>query len=240
MQELADKLVNWIKKQVATAGRGGIVLGLSGGLDSAVVAVLCKRALPNNTLAVIMPCHSPETDIAHARLVADKFDIATETIELEEAFDSLLRAVPERDYRQDTKRTAESNLKPRLRMLTLYYLAARLSYLVIGTSNRSELSVGYFSKHGDAGVDIMPIGNLVKHQVIDLARYLDIPEVIMNKPPSAGLWPGQTDEGEMGITYEELDRYILEGKASGNVKTRIEALIANSEHKRALPPIPPF
>jgi NAD+ synthase len=240
MQELTDKLVNWIKEQVTTARRKGVVLGLSGGLDSSVVAVLCKRSFPNDTLAAIMPCYSSAVDIAHAQIVAKKFQITTDIIYLEETLDSILNALPERDYQRDTKKAAEANLKPRLRMLTLYFLATRLSYLVVGTGNRSELSVGYFSKYGDAGVDIMPLGNLVKSQVTDLARYLEIPEEIISKHPSAGLWNGQTDEGEMGITYKELDLYLTTGKAPDSIKNRIDAMITNSEHKRALPPIPPL
>ena len=240
MQELADKLACWIGEQTTKAGKKGCVLGLSGGLDSSVVAVLCKRALPNDTLAVMMPCHSSREDMEHARLLSDRFGITVETVELDDTFDSLLQAIPEMNGLQQTKKAAEANIKPRLRMTTLYYFAAILDYLVVGTSNRSELSVGYFSKHGDAGVDIIPLGNLVKGQVINLARYLGIPEEIISKPPSAGLWQGQTDESEIGISYEELDHYLLKGKASDEAESKIEAMIANSQHKRALPPIPPF
>jgi NAD+ synthase len=124
-------------------------------------------------------------------------------------------------------------------MVTLYYHSNRLNYLVVGSSNRSELSVGYFTKWGDGGVDMMPIGNLVKQEVIALAKYLGIPQCITDKPPSAGLWPGQTDEAEMGLTYEALDRYLLTGKADVKIKTTIETLKAKSEHKRKVPPSPP-
>lgn len=240
MEELANKVIAWMREQVALAKRKGVVFGLSGGLDSAVVAVLCKRAFPDSTLALIMPCYSSETDIEHARAVAKKFHIPTSTIALEGVLDSLLRVLPVGDYEPATKKLAEANLKPRLRMLTLYYLANRLGYLVVGTGNRSEISVGYFTKYGDGAVDILPLGNLVKRRVRELAIYLGMPKEIIQKPPSAGLWVGQTDEGEMGITYEELDRYLLAREAGDEVKKKVDVMIAASAHKRATPAIPPF
>ncbi|MCK5653668.1 MAG: NAD(+) synthase [Dehalococcoidia bacterium] len=240
MEELANKIIAWMREQVALAKRKGVVFGLSGGLDSAVVAVLCKRAFPDNALALIMPCYSSETDIEHAGAVAKQFHIPTSNIALEGVIDSLLRVLSVGDYEPDTKKLAEANLKPRLRMLTLYYLANRLGYLVVGSGNRSEISIGYFTKYGDGGVDILPLGNLVKSQVRELAIHLDIPKEIVEKPPSAGLWAGQTDEGEMGITYEELDRYLIAGEAGDEVKKKVDAMIAASAHKRVTPAIPPF
>jgi NAD+ synthase len=124
-------------------------------------------------------------------------------------------------------------------MVTLYYFANRLNYLVVGSSNKSELSVGYFTKYGDGGVDLIPLGNLVKSQVRDLATYLGIPREIIGKPPSAGLWPGQTDEGQLGLTYKELDRYLLTDEAERNIKEKVDSMMSRSEHKRCLPPIPP-
>ncbi len=240
MEELANKIIAWMREQVALAKRKGVVFGLSGGLDSAVVAVLCKRAFPDNALALIMPCYSSETDIEHARAVARQFHITTSTIALEGVLDSLLRVLPVGDYEPATKKLAEANLKPRLRMLTLYYLANRLSYLVVGTGNRSEISIGYFTKYGDGAVDILPLGNLVKRRVRELAIYLGMPKEIIQKPPSAGLWVGQTDEGEMGITYEELDRYLIACEAGDEVKRKVDVMIAASAHKRVTPAIPPF
>ena len=240
MEELASKLIDWIKEQIAIANRRGVVFGLSGGLDSAVVAVLCKRAFPDNTLALIMPCHSSKTDIEHAEAVASKFYIPTNTIALEGVFYSLLKALPIGDCEPANNKLAEANLKPRLRMLALYYIATQLYYLVVGTGNRSEISIGYFTKYGDGAADILPLGNLVKNQVRELAVYLDIPKEIIQKPPSAGLWVGQTDEEEMGITYDGLDRYLLTGQAAGEVKKKIDTRITGSSHKRALPAIPPF
>jgi NAD+ synthase len=187
-----------------------------------------------------MPCYSVDTDIEHAHAVANKFGVSTTTINLEQVFDVLLRALDENAYKSSDKRLAEANLKPRLRMITLYYLANQLDYLVAGTSNKSELSVGYFTKYGDGGVDIMPLGNIVKRDVRKLARYLKIPEAIIQKPPSGGLWEGQTDEGEMGIAYEELDRYLTTGNATASSKKKIDAMIRGSKHKKAMPRIPRF
>jgi len=213
---------------------------LSGGLDSSVVGVLCKRAFPDGSLGVIMPCYSSKIDIEHAQTVARKFQISTETITLEGTFDSLLKALPSGEYDPATKILAEANMKVRLRMITLYYLANRLNYLVIGTGNRSEIAVGYFTKYGDGGVDILPLGNLVKSQVRELAVHLGIPKEIVEKPPSAGLWAGQTDEGEMGITYEELDRYLTTGEAGEEIRKKVDAMMERSAHKRSTPAIPPL
>ncbi|MFA5374423.1 MAG: NAD(+) synthase [Dehalococcoidia bacterium] len=240
MEQLANNLTYWIKEQVLAAKKTGTILGLSGGIDSAVVAVLCKRVFPDATLAVIMPCYSNKMDVSHAYELAEKFDIRTELVELEPAYDSLLKILPRDDNYHANDKLAQSNIKPRLRMTTLYYLATQLNYLVVGTGNRSEIAIGYCTKYGDAGVDLLPLGNLVKRQVKELAEYLEIPREIINKPPSAGLWEGQTDEGEMGLKYKELDRYLTTGEASDTIKRRIESMIAGSAHKRAVPQIPPF
>ena len=237
---LAQKLVSWIKEKVLTAGCRGVVLGMSGGIDSSVLAVLCQRAFPKNTLGLIMPCHSIQEDKAHAEAVASQFAIPTTEVVLDSIFDVLLRALP--DYRADAtlRQLAQANLKARLRMLTLYYIANQLKYIVAGSSNRDEIAIGYFTKHGDSGVDIMPLGNLAKGQVRELSRFLQIPRPIIDKPPSAGLWAGQTDEGEMGFSYEALDRYILNGNAPADLKRKIESMMAASSHKRSMPPVPDF
>jgi NAD+ synthase len=240
IEKLARQLVSWIKKEVSDAGCGGVVFGMSGGVDSSVVAALCRRAFPDACLGIIMPCHSNAMDRKHAELVAHQFKVPARVMVLDEVFDTIVNGLPARGYDKLTKKTAESNMKPRLRMLTLYYFANRLNYLVVGSGNRCELFVGYFTKYGDGGVDILPLGNLVKSQVCELAAYLGVPGAIIDKPPSAGLWSGQTDEGEMGLTYEELDRYLLTGKANAKVKKKIESLAKKSGHKKCLPPLPPF
>jgi len=239
MEELANKLVAWIRGQVEEAKLKGVVFGLSGGLDSSVVGVLCRRAFPEDALGVIMPCHSSQTDIEHAQAIARKFQIPTRTIALDEVFGSLLKVLP-KGGDPDTKRLAEANVKVRLRMVTLYYTANRFHYLVVGTGNRSEISVGYFTKYGDGGVDILPLGNLLKSQVRELAIYLGVPREIIEKPPSAGLWKGQTDEEELGASYEELDLYLSSGKAEERIRGKVDAMMQASAHKRSMPPVPPF
>lgn len=246
-QKVCKQLVSWLSEQVQSANARGVVVGISGGIDSAVVAALCKRAFPDASLGLIMPCHSNPEDVEDARLVADALDMDVKIIDLSPIYDALVRLFtdtpagsPNTPSQPDPGKLdlANANIKPRLRMITLYHFANRLNYLVVGTGNKSELTVGYFTKYGDGGVDLLPIGGLVKGQVRELARHLGIPERIIIKPPSAGLWPGQTDEQEMGITYEDLDRYILIGKAAPEVAQRIESLKARARHKAATPAIP--
>jgi NAD+ synthase len=237
---LAGKLADWIKDKVISAGLKGTVLGMSGGIDSSVVAALCMKVFPKNTLGLIMPCHSIDEDRMYAEAMAKKFSIPTKTVVLDGIFDTYLKILPDFKAEASLGRLAQANLKARLRMITLYYSANQLKYLVAGSGNKSELTVGYFTKHGDAGVDILPLGNLVKKEVRELARFLKVPQGIIDKPPSAGLWAGQTDEGEMGFTYEALDNYILTGKAPEALKKRIEAMHAAAAHKCATPPLPDF
>jgi NAD+ synthase len=237
MERLAEHLTDWIASEVAAAGGAGAVFGLSGGIDSAVVAALAKRAFPHHTLGVVMPCHSDPQDAEDAAIVAHHFDIPSCTVDLEPVFDLLLETLSVCSTDIPDNRLATANLKPRLRMTTLYAFANELDYRVLGTGNRSELAVGYFTKYGDGGADFLPLGDLVKGEVRDLARHLGVPERIVAKPPSAGLWADQTDEAEMGLTYEELDAYLLTSEASPAVKARVDAMHAASEHKRALPRI---
>jgi NAD+ synthase len=233
---VAERISSWIRERVEEAGAEGVVLGISGGIDSAVTAALARMGLGDGVLAVIMPCHSGPSDVEHARLVAAQLGVETEYVDLAPVFDCLLEALP------PGGRVAVANLKPRLRMATLYYFANSRNYLVVGTGNKSEIKVGYFTKYGDGGVDILPLGDLLKTQVWELARELGIPEEIVSRPPSAGLWEGQTDEGEMGISYDELDRVLL-ALESGDTDqcdqralARVKTMMAVSQHKRD--PIP--
>ncbi len=236
MIELQDYLVSWIKKKVAEADAQGAIIGISGGVDSAVVAALTKKALPTTSLGIIMPCHSDPKDAELARLLADAIDLSYKQIDLAPLFDQMLFLLKAEE--DSNNRLAIANLKPRLRMTTLYYYAATMKSLVIGTGNKSEIMTGYFTKYGDGGVDIEPLGNLYKTQVFQLARHLNIPEQIIQRAPSAGLWSNQTDEEEMGITYRELDRYLFFGEGTAQTRELAEMLILNSKHKRKLPPIP--
>lgn len=235
---MTKKIVNWIRERIKEAGAKGIVMGLSGGVDSSCVAALAKAAVGRkNLLALILPCHSQLEDLEDANMVAGKLSIKTKTIDLAKIYDDLMKLLPK------ANRLTQANLKPRLRMAILYYFANNLNYLVCGTGNKSELMVGYFTKHGDGATDILPLGDLLKRDVRRLAEELEIPLYIINKLPTAGLWPGQTDEGEMGMTYPQLDDILerIEEKRkqvlSTNKVNKVKRMIKSSEHKRRGPKI---
>ena len=220
----------WLADRVREAGAKGIVAGLSGGVDSAVVAALGRRVFDRNMLALVMPCHSDPSDAADARLVAESLDLPVRTIDLSATFDCLTAAMEGAGI--SLSDMARANVKARLRMVTLYGAAQSMSYLVCGTGNRSEWETGYFTKHGDSASDLLPLIDLLKCEVRAVAAYLGIPEKIITKAPTAGLWAGQTDEGEMGFGYDQLDRYLATGEADPAVREKIENMRAKSEHKR--------
>jgi len=171
-------------------------------------------------------------DLKDAKLVAKSLKLRTKLVDLSKVYDVFVKILPEGSS------LAKANLKPRLRMAALYYFANKFNYLVCGTGNKSEISVGYFTKYGDGGADILPIAGLLKRQVRALAGELNIPSQIISKAPTAGLWHGQTDEGEMGITYRELDDILtrLENKtgqaAPSSKVNKVRSMIARSAHKR--------
>ena len=237
LNRMKGRIAGWIKQKVEEAGAKGAVVGLSGGLDSSVVAVLAREALGDNVLGVIMPCHSKGEDEEHARTIAEKFGIKTEHVDLGPVFDRLKESLP------PAEGLAAANIKPRLRMTTLYFFANLHNYIVLGTDNKVELSVGYFTKYGDGGVDLLPIASLYKNEVRELGRLLGVPADIIAKSPSAGLWEDQTDEDELGITYDELDMILhaiekneTDGIDSGKLR-KVRKMIKDSEHKRMLPEI---
>ncbi|HON55642.1 MAG TPA: NAD+ synthase [bacterium] len=231
------KITKWLEKKLKESKLQGFVLGLSGGIDSAVVAALARQTT-KKVLCLIMPCHSAKTDVEDAILVAKKLKLKYEIIDLSPIFDLFLKILPDAD------KLAIANIKPRLRMITLYYYAALNKSLVLGTGNKSELSIGYFTKYGDGGVDLLPIGNFLKREIYQLAKGLNIPQKIIDKPPSAGLWANQTDESEMGLTYAELDETLINlanGMIPKNIKkqtiSKIKKMVQQSEHKRQLPEV---
>jgi len=240
---MIDNIVAWIKRHVKDAGLKGCVFGLSGGIDSAVVGALCKKAFPNDVLGLLMPCYSREEDVKHAQELAEKFSIPTKLVDLQPVNNELYVQLEGKIYDAKEMNLAIANLRPRLRMISLYYHANKQNYLVVGTGNKSEAVMGYFTKYGDGGVDLLPLAGLLKSHVRELAKELGIPQVIIDLPPSAGLWHGQTDEQEMGITYEMLDK-IITGLDKNDVAgldqklvAKVKQKLAQTEHKRSMPPI---
>jgi NAD+ synthase len=234
---LSERIGRWIRKQVEAAGAAGVVVGLSGGIDSAVAAVLAQKAMGEHVVTLLLPCHSVREDERDALMVADAFHLRRERVDLSPVYDAWLHQLP------DGGEMCRANLKPRLRMASLYYYANKLNYLVMGTGNKSERMMGYFTKYGDGGVDLLPLGDLTKTQVWKLARELKIPKRIIERPPSAGLWAGQTDEEDLNIRYEDLDEIILclekrgEMKASRARVSYVKGMMARGNHKRIPPPI---
>jgi NAD+ synthase len=235
----ADRIANWIREQVERAGVRDVVVGMSGGVDSACVAGLAQRAVgTEHVVGVLMPCHSDPVDAEYAGLALDAFGLEGISVDLTPVFDSLMAILPDSD-----RRLAQANVKPRLRMTTLYYIANTRDGLVAGTGNKSELMVGYFTKYGDGGADILPLGDLYKREVYAVARQLGVPQEIIDRPPTAGLWPGQTDEEEMGLSYDELERALITLTIGGDhgvapaTLEKVRQMTRASEHKRELAPI---
>lgn len=243
----------FIKGVIDESNTDGLVVGLSGGLDSATAAYISAKAEDKDKiLGLIMPSvTTPQEDVEDALSVAENLGIENEIIAIDnfiEPFHDL--STP--SFSKNHDKIARANLKARIRMMILYYHANSMNRLVVGTGNRSELLVGYFTKYGDGGVDMLPLGDLYKTQVRQIAAYLEIPENIINKAPTAGLWSGQTDEDELGIKYHLLDEllYLLEDEQMEDDQVveklkipkeevlRIKSMIKSAAHKLTPPPIP--
>ena len=225
--------LNWIRERVKAAGCTGVVVGESGGKDSATVTALCVRALgKENVVGITMPCNSLSTDMEHARLVADAFGIKLIEVNIGGAFTTLKNTIINE---HELNELAVANIKPRLRMTTLYAVAQTLNYLVVGTDNKSEMVMGYFTKWGDGGYDFNPLSDLTMQEVLELGKELGVPEPILTKAPSAGLWEGQTDEKEMGVTYKAIEEYIKTGTTDPASLEIIEKTNKRTAHKREMP-----
>ena len=230
-REEFEKRVDFIKGVLKNSGAAGIVYGNSGGKDSALVGILCKAACPN-TVGIIMPCASKRNfgeDRDDGIAVAEQFDIETRPIDLTPVREAELEALK---GITDANPSAVTNIAPRLRMITLYAVAASENMLVAGTGNRSEYYMGYFTKWGDGACDLNPIRDLTATEVFEFLRYLDAPAHIIEKAPSAGLFEGQTDEAEMGVTYKAIDDFLLYGTVSEKDAAVIDRYHSRSEHKR--------
>jgi NAD+ synthase len=250
VEEYVDEVTEFIVESVEEAGADGVVVGLSGGIDSATASALAVEALgAENVHGLVMPSEvSDDENMSDAERHAHDFGIEYDIVEIQPVVDKFLEGYGVEDDE------AVGNLAARVRMCYNYLVANSEDTLVLGTGNRSELLVGYYTKYGDGGVDILPIGGLYKSEVREVARSLGVDEDIIEKPPTAGLWEGQTDEEELGATYDELDdflrAYIDEGAsveeaaeaAEITVETarRLKEMYRVSEHKRKTPPYPEF
>ena len=243
-----DVITSFLRHHLKESGRKGFVLGMSGGVDSSLVANLCSDAVgPAKVLGLALPETAGSEDEKDARAYAKELGIGVRTI----AIAAMVDAITKRLKIPKSDRVALGNVKARVRMTALYQVAHDEDRLVVGTGNKSELALGYFSKFGDGGCDFLPIGDLYKTQVREMARHLGLPRKILEKVPTAGLWAGQTDEGDLGIAYEELDRILLglelqytaeeiaeRGEVDVKRVLRIERLVAGGVHKRKMPLIP--
>jgi len=243
----ADRISHFISRTVAGAQAGGVILGLSGGIDSAVVGALCVKALgKDRVLVLLMPSgHTPRQDLEDARTLADSWKVRREEIPISGIVDDITGST-----RAEGTRMAKANVQARVRMVLLYYRANSLGYIVAGTGDKSEELLGYFSKWGDGGVDFLPIAHLYKTQVRELGAFLGLPKGVVEKPASPQLWPGQKATDEIPANYDRLDmvlHYLYDLKvkpAEAAAKARMPLRVVNrvlemhakTEHKRNLPP----
>lgn len=234
VKEDVEKRVAFIREQIDGQKLGGAVVGISGGIDSAVTAALCVRALGRDrVIGVWLPAYSMDVHAEDSKRLAEAIDLHLVTVDVGPAYDAL---VPVIEGVLPIGDKTKGNTKARLRMTTLYAIANQKGYLVADTCNLSEVHVGYMTKGGDGLADFNPVASLTKHEMRILAAELGVPDSIITKPPSADLWEGQTDEQEMGFTYEDLDRYLITGETRPEAKERIDYLHRISEHKRNLMP----
>lgn len=243
-----DIIVDFIRVRTKEAGVKGAVVGISGGIDSALTAYLTVESLgKENVLGIHMPelnLTSAE-DVLDATEVAERLGIEFKTIDISGPLTSYMEAIPD----SGKFNHANGNLKARIRMSILYYYANIMGRMVMGTGNKTEILLGYFTKYGDGGVDLEPIGDLYKSEVREMSRLVGVPMEIIDKAPSAGLWEGQTDEAELGISYEQVDRFLtllLEGESpqvaqntlglTPQQRNSVVARVHANLHKQKAPP----
>ena len=237
MEQEVKKVIAWVKEYVEKTNAKGVVIGNSGGKDSATVIAIATEAIgKENVLAVAMPCLSNENDLEDAKLVADIFGVKEITVDLTKTY-SILEDHIQDSLRKEISVDSKINMKPRLRMATLYSIAQTLGYLVIGTGNLSEATVGYTTKWGDSAYDFNPIANFTMEEVKEIGKILGVPNKIIDKAPSDGLG-AQTDEEKMGISYSQISEYINTGKTETTAMQKIKELNQKSAHKRS--PIPVY
>ena len=233
-----EKRIEFIRKTLKSAGSDGIVFGNSGGKDCALVGILCKMAC-DNTLGLIMPCGTKSnygTDKTDAEALAEQFNIATRVIDLSGVKEEFCRAVSGSGETCEMSEAALANIAPRLRMTALYAVGNSESRLVAGTGNRSERYMGYFTKWGDGACDFNPVSDLTVTEIYEFLRYFNAPATIIDKAPSAGLFEGQTDEAEMGVSYHDIDEFLLhDAKPDESTMQIIEEYHTKSDHKRHPP-----
>lgn len=231
-----EKRAEFIRNALKESGADGIVFNNSGGKDCTLAGAICKYAC-ENTVALILPCQSSRNygeDKTDAEAAAEKFGFTNRTIDITQAKEALTASIGSAGVELNS--AALTNINPRLRMICAYAVAAAENRLVVGTGNRSETYMGYFTKWGDGACDINPIADLTVQEVYEFLHFLDAPSNIIEKAPSAGLFEGQTDEDEMGVTYAAIDRYLLDGEANERDLAIIQRYHSRSEHKRKLPP----
>ena len=259
---LSDDITNWMQKEVAARNAEGAIVGLSGGVDSAVIAGLVKKAFGDNSLGLLLPCDgSISKDDKYARMTAEKFDMDTVELNLKEVYNTYMNifstvdgeklGIEEYDRNEwpqtgvkakNVDNHAAHNMKPRLRMIALHYIAEKFNYVVMGTSNKSEIITGYYTNYGDNATDLRPLGDLFKSEVWDLAREIGVPEEIIERPPSGGLRGGETDEEDIGISYDKLEeiyKSLNNNRSLDEFKNEkidlVKYLITKAENKENIP-----
>ncbi|MDR1510378.1 MAG: NAD(+) synthase [Synergistaceae bacterium] len=230
----------WITNEMKKESASGGVIGLSGGIDSATAAALLRRVCGrDNTLALIMPCHNAPEDERDARLVAEALDIPVKKVDITEAYDTLANGIEASCGKLG--RSARAEIKPKLRMTTLYSVAQVRNFMVVGAGNKDELYLGDFTKYGEVGVDMLPLGDLLAGEVTALARYLGVPDEIINRPRAGAALRDQLDGAEAALTYDDIDRFIATGNTDPDAALKIKEAYEISQSKRnpvRIPAIP--